>query len=351
MDALEDLRKQAKSVLKDKEQATGKDESLNAFRHSEVTNGLERMHEYLNAFLEQLRIANLTVEASFEINNTGHIDKLIPTNYRLYTENTFEQFSVGFSFILQCNKQPCRFNNISKPERDKLKNKVHNLGLEIINQSDVEIQVNGQLSSSLTFRSNYSRQLINLSINNIFNSEQQTFEIDPDSINEGFLNNLGNYLLQRDNDFVEHITQQEKNSKHIQAYIEEQDEPEPTLTEMMESSLVNNLFKDRQQLYLTYHERIKELASRDESITLGRSHKCDFVVQSDCASRQHASLVYRRGKFIVSDHSTNGTFIKPQGSKEIYIHNEDYPLSGSGFISLGESISVDNEHLVYYTCQ
>ncbi|HEB55960.1 MAG TPA: FHA domain-containing protein [Gammaproteobacteria bacterium] len=351
MDALEDLKKQAKSVLKNKELATGKNELLLAFRHSEVTNSLEKIHEYLNAFLEQLRIVTPSIEVSLEINNSGRIDGLVPGNYRLYTENSFDQLSVGFSFILQCNGQRCRLGDIKDTERDRLKNKVRHLGLEISNQPDADIEISGQMSSSLVFRSNYARRLINLTISNILNSKLQTYEIDPDSTDQIFLNNLGNYLLHRDNDFVENIIQQEKSSTYIQTYIEEQDEPEPTLTEMMESSLVNNLFKDRQKLYLTYHERIKELTSRDDGITLGRSNKCDFIVESDCASRQHATLIYRRGKFIVSDHSTNGTFIKPQGGKEIYIHREDYPLSSSGFISLGESISVDNEHLVYYSCQ
>lgn len=351
MNALEELKKQANSVLANKEQATGKNEALAAFHHSEVTNSLEKIHEYLNFFLEQLQIVNPTIEISLEVNDTGIINGLIPRNYRLHTENTFNQLSVGFSFTLQCSQQHCYLSNTYEAERDKLKNKLRHLGLDINSHSNDNIELNGQISSSLVFRSNYPRQLINLSINNLLSSELQTHEIDPDNINDDFLNQLGNYILQHKNDFIKNIVQQEKSSENIQAYINEQDEPEPTLTEMMDSSLVNNLFKDRQQLYLTYHENIKELNARDVEISLGRSSKCNLIIESDCASRQHASLVYRRGKFIVSDKSTNGTFIKPQGNKEIYIHQEDYPLSGSGFISLGESISVDNEHLIYYSCQ
>jgi len=351
MDAIEDLKKQATNVLKDREQATGKNESLDAFHHSEVANSLEGIHEYLNTFLEQLRVANPSTETSLNIDNISQLAKLTSTNHRLYTENTFSQLSVGFSFILQCNKQTHSLANIDEADRDKFKNKLRHLNLEINNQPNNQIEINGQISSNIKFRANYVRRLINLSITNILNSEIQTYEVDPDTINSAFMNELGNYLLLRENKFIENIMQQEKNSEAIQTYIAEQDEPEPTLTEMMESSLVNNLFKDRQQLYLTYHERIKELTSRDEKVNLGRSGKCDFIINSDCASRQHASLIYRRGKFIIADDSTNGTFIKPQGGKEIYIHSEDYPLSGSGFISLGESISVDNEHLIYYSCQ
>ncbi len=350
MDALEDLKKQVESVLKDQEHATGKDQSLASLHYREINSHLEEIYEYLNLFLQQLRIVNPHLEVNLEINNSGRIEGLVPENYCLYTKNTFDQLSVSFNFILQCNSQTCRLADINEAERDKLNKKVRHLGLEISNQPNQDAEIRGQLQSSLVFSSNYSTRLINLAASNILSGTLQTHEIDPDSIDKDFLNNLGSYLLYHDNNFIENIARQEKNSTHIQNYIEEQDEPEPTLTEMMESSLVNNLSKGRQRLYMTYHERIKELTSRDASITLGRSNKCDFIVDADCASRQHATLVYRRGKFIISDHSTNGTFIKPQGNKEVYIQQEDYPLNSSGFISLGESISVDNEHLIYYSC-
>ncbi len=351
MDALEDLKKQAKHELQLQEQASDTNASLAAFQHSEVASALEQIHEYLNAFHEQLRIANPATRFSLDINRSGRIDNLLSGNYRLYTESTFDQSSVGFTFTLQCRKQQCRLSQLDEAARDRLKNKLRHLGLEISQHADGELEISGQIAASLVFRSNYARRLINLSINNIINSDLQTFEIDPDTIDKEFLNHLGNYLLHRENRLIETIREQEKSATFVQEGPGDTDEPEPTLTEMMESSLVNNLFKDRQQLYLTYHERIRELTSRDSSISLGRSSKCDFVIESDCASRQHALLVYRRGKFILTDDSTNGTFIKPQGGREVYIHHEDYPLSGSGFISLGESISVDNEHLIYYSCQ
>lgn len=350
MDALEDLKKQVESVLNDQQHATDKDPSLAPLHFSEVNSRLEKIYQYLNVFLQQLRIVNPRLEIDLEINNRGRIAGLVPENYCLDAKNTFDQLSVSFSFILQCNSQTCRLTDINEAERDNLNKKVRYLGLEISNQPHQEAEIRGQLPSSLVFSSNYSTQLIHLATNNILSATLQTYEIDPDSIDKDFLNNLGGYLLYHDNNFIENIVQQEKISTHIQNHIEAQDEPDPTLTEMMESSLVNNLSKGHQRLYITYHECIKELTSRDTSIILGRSNKCDFIVDVDCASRQHAKLGYRRGKFIISDHSTNGTFIKPQGNKEIYIQQEDYPLSSSGFISLGESISVDNEHLIYYSC-
>jgi pSer/pThr/pTyr-binding forkhead associated (FHA) protein len=75
------------------------------------------------------------------------------------------------------------------------------------------------------------------------------------------------------------------------------------------------------------------------------------MVTSDLASRHHAQIVYRKGKFVLIDQSTNGTFVKAQGGKEVYVQQEEAPLSGSGFISLGKAVTVDNEHLIYYSCQ
>ncbi|MCW9023851.1 MAG: FHA domain-containing protein [Gammaproteobacteria bacterium] len=350
MDALDYLKKQAKSVLKDKEQATGKHESLDEFHHSEIVNCLDRVHHYLIELMEQLRIVSPDIKTDFEIEKLGTLHELVQKNYRLYTENTFSNLTIGLGFILFCEQEHCKISTSSPEDADKLHNKLRHLGIEINGHIVGEPEIKGYVSSSLLFRSDYQRQLINLTINNVENSVVHTYELDPENINNTLLNELGNYLLRKENNFINLIKQQESRSAHIKS-IKELDEAEPTLTEMMNTSLANSLFKGKQQLYLTYHEKIKELDSRGAGLVVGRSTKCAFIIDSDCASRQHAKLSYRKGKFVVSDHSTNGTFIKPQGGKEVYIHGEDYPLSGSGFISLGESISVDNEHLIYYSCQ
>jgi hypothetical protein len=33
------------------------------------------------------------------------------------------------------------------------------------------------------------------------------------------------------------------------------------------------------------------------------------------------------------------------------VQQEEAPLVGSGFISLGKAVTVDNEHLIYFSCQ
>ncbi|MDH5571913.1 MAG: FHA domain-containing protein [Gammaproteobacteria bacterium] len=351
MNILDELKRQAEKILKNSEQATGKNQTLNEFQHSEVISGLDRIHHYLIELLEQLRIVDPEIRANFEIQHVGSLSDLIQKNYRLYTEDTLTQLTIGLSFILYCDNDKRTIQNFNIAIQDQLKTKLHHLGLEIAASDSETPEVKGHISSTLLFKSDYTKNLIFFTINNFENNISRSYEIEPDNIDNAFLNSLGCFLLGKNNQFIADINSLAQASKQIQSTVHQGDEPEPTLTEVMNTSLVNNLFRDRQQLYLTYRERIKELHSNDEHIVVGRSSKCSMLINSDCASRQHAQLVYRKGKFIISDHSTNGTFIKPQGGKEVYIHGEDYPLSGSGFISLGEAISVDNEHLIYYSCQ
>ena len=122
-------------------------------------------------------------------------------------------------------------------------------------------------------------------------------------------------------------------------------------TEEMDISRLRSIFNREHRLYLTYHNIIKDLGSRTHGYILGRAKDCELPVKSDLASRHHAEIVFRKGKFVLIDQSTNGTFVKVQGGKEVYVQAEETPLSGSGFISLGKAVTVDNEHLIYYSCQ
>lgn len=84
---------------------------------------------------------------------------------------------------------------------------------------------------------------------------------------------------------------------------------------------------------------------------IGRGRQCDLVVESKLASRIHARIEYSRGKFVLIDQSTNGTFIKTDDGKEVYLRREDLPLWGHGWISLGKAIEEDTTHLIEFECQ
>jgi len=80
--------------------------------------------------------------------------------------------------------------------------------------------------------------------------------------------------------------------------------------------------------------------SSKDSLSLGRGAECSLVVASSSASRAHADVLSRGGRFYLDDHSTNGTYVRPEGADEIFVHRDQVLLQGSGLIRLGEPITV-----------
>lgn len=74
---------------------------------------------------------------------------------------------------------------------------------------------------------------------------------------------------------------------------------------------------------------------------LGRDKNNDLVVNNPLASRQHAQIECRGGKFILIDQSTNGTYVFTGDGRKSFVRREEFPLSGSGSISLGHDTEGD----------
>lgn len=113
---------------------------------------------------------------------------------------------------------------------------------------------------------------------------------------------------------------------------------------------LNNFFpqnQDKSSLKLFYQGEEDNLTKDLGTFMIGRGVQCDLVINSRNASRCHAKIEYRRGKFILIDESTNGTFVHTDEGKEIYLRREEIALSGEGKISLGERIEKNNDLVSY----
>ena len=103
-------------------------------------------------------------------------------------------------------------------------------------------------------------------------------------------------------------------------------------------------------LHLIYRGNSKNLAKNSPPFVMGRRSANDLVIEAPLVSRVHAYCVYRRGKFILIDQSTNGSFVKMGEGREIYLRREEIPLVGRGLIGLGETTARDNQQIVQYIC-
>ena len=87
-----------------------------------------------------------------------------------------------------------------------------------------------------------------------------------------------------------------------------------------------------------------------DMMTLGRGLQNTLVVSHRKASRVHARIEHRRGRFFLLDQSTNGTYIVTSDGQRTRVHREEFALSQTGAIGLGEELDFDARDAVRYTC-
>lgn len=93
------------------------------------------------------------------------------------------------------------------------------------------------------------------------------------------------------------------------------------------------------KLRLSRGEMAWEIENESASISIGRGEGCDIVIDTALASRTHAYCELRRGKFVLVDQGTNGTYVGIDGEDEVYLRREEMVLRGSGSISLGKPVA------------
>jgi adenylate cyclase len=101
-------------------------------------------------------------------------------------------------------------------------------------------------------------------------------------------------------------------------------------------------------LQLQYHGQVLQLKLEQSGFTIGRNAENDLMVCDDYTSRQHAQIIVRKGKFVLMDQSTNGTFIVASDSSRTFIQREEYVLQNQGWIGLGELRLPDHPDVIYF---
>jgi len=71
-------------------------------------------------------------------------------------------------------------------------------------------------------------------------------------------------------------------------------------------------------------------------LLVGRDAGCDLVVADTKASRQHCAIERRQDRFVLRDHSTNGTFVTVVDEMEVVLQREEFPLRKHGWIAFGQ---------------
>ncbi|MBL8519153.1 MAG: adenylate/guanylate cyclase domain-containing protein [Betaproteobacteria bacterium] len=90
-------------------------------------------------------------------------------------------------------------------------------------------------------------------------------------------------------------------------------------------------------LVLKYGGREIVLDAGKSALAFGRDKAAEWVIDDPNASRQHGAFEYRGGKFHLTDHSANGTWVTFDGNAEFVLRRESCTLLGRGWIAFGQS--------------
>ena len=124
-------------------------------------------------------------------------------------------------------------------------------------------------------------------------------------------------------------------------------------------------------LKLIYRANIFVVNRTHPALQMGRDDSNDIVVVSLFASRVHARVEARDGQFVLTDLSSNGTFVLPDDpsaveddpsaveddaqseapSSEVRLRQEELVLTGRGWLGMGRSAAKHGDHSVRFTVQ
>lgn len=106
----------------------------------------------------------------------------------------------------------------------------------------------------------------------------------------------------------------------------------------------------RSLLVLEYRAQRIVLEPNAVPFRMGRSAENELVVPSHNVSRTHATIEFSKGRFILIDRSTNGTFLR-MDTEEVFLHRDQVRLLQEGVLSLGLSLSDETAEQIRYRCE
>ena len=104
------------------------------------------------------------------------------------------------------------------------------------------------------------------------------------------------------------------------------------------------------QLKLVHGDQQLELSNAKPSLSIGRDPQNDLVIGDRKASRMHAHIERRRDKFVLVDHSSNGTYVTVDNEAEIALRREELVLRGRGRVSFGHAYQDDPSEYLGFIC-
>lgn len=122
-------------------------------------------------------------------------------------------------------------------------------------------------------------------------------------------------------------------------------------TSMLPTIEWESKLKRASRLILTFHDSSVVVDDKKKGANMGRADDNDLVVKGNLISRIHARIEMRRGRFMLVDQSTNGTFLLKDSGEEIFVRRDSTVLDGKGVIGLGKVAKTGDPLGIDFSCE
>lgn len=102
------------------------------------------------------------------------------------------------------------------------------------------------------------------------------------------------------------------------------------------------------RMVLEYQGMKAECNADHNAVVMGRQEGNDLVVKHNLISRLHCKVEYRKGNFILTDQSINGTYVRTDDGEEAFVRRDAFTLKGSGCLGLGQSLTSESPDAVRF---
>jgi adenylate cyclase len=123
--------------------------------------------------------------------------------------------------------------------------------------------------------------------------------------------------------------------------------------ERLDTTLITTLagpLESRATLRLKHGDTEIVFDHNRSALSLGRDKSAELVINDAKASRIHCHVERRMNKFVVVDHSSNGTYVTFHDNQEVELKREELALHGHGWITLGRR-RADAQEWVEFFCE
>lgn len=102
-------------------------------------------------------------------------------------------------------------------------------------------------------------------------------------------------------------------------------------------------------LELTHADAQLIVDEERSTISIGRLPANDLVLKYAGVSRMHAKVEHRRGKFVLIDASSNGTYVYMTNRDTVYLKHDELQLYGEGIICPGRTATPNSPGAIHFT--